>query len=89
MQPYLVQCVAVQTSKEWGQHHPFKIRVGNSKIDGGKHNQLCAGNLRIGKGKMGTFLCANKFGRYVSLHMETKTDEHASYCEVEVYGMVV
>ena len=89
IQPYLVQSVAVQTSKEWGQHRPFEIRVGNGKRDGGKYNPLCAWNLRINNGRMGTFLCANKFGRYVSLHVKTKTDEHTSYCEVEVYGMVV
>eukprot|EP00112_Aurelia_sp_Birch-Aquarium-sp1_P012370 Seg2600.2 transcript_id=Seg2600.2/GoldUCD/mRNA.D3Y31 product=Fucolectin-1 protein_id=Seg2600.2/GoldUCD/D3Y31 len=89
IQPYLVQSVAVQTTKEWGQYNPFEIRVGNSNVDGGKHNPLCAGNLKLEKSKLGTFVCANKFGRYVSLHVETKSDEHTSFCEVEVYGIIV
>eukprot|EP00112_Aurelia_sp_Birch-Aquarium-sp1_P002744 Seg1304.5 transcript_id=Seg1304.5/GoldUCD/mRNA.D3Y31 product=Fucolectin-5 protein_id=Seg1304.5/GoldUCD/D3Y31 len=87
--PYLVQTVAVLSSKDWGQTkiNPFEIRVGYSKANGGKNNPLCAENLIVKEGKMKTVECVNKFGRYVSLNKGYK--EHAIYCEVEVYGMVV
>ena len=87
--PYLVHSVAVSSSKDWGKTHinPFEIRVGYNKADGGKNNPLCAPNLHVKDGKMKTFECKNKFGRYVSVSKDQK--QHVPYCEVEVYGMVV
>eukprot|EP00112_Aurelia_sp_Birch-Aquarium-sp1_P015258 Seg3368.3 transcript_id=Seg3368.3/GoldUCD/mRNA.D3Y31 product=Fucolectin-4 protein_id=Seg3368.3/GoldUCD/D3Y31 len=89
LQPYLVQSVYFLTSIDWGHVNPFEIRVGNNEADGGKHNPLCRGNLNLNKGQSAIYECGNKFGRYVSVHLDREEAGHTSYCEVEVYGMVV
>ncbi|XP_064171435.1 adhesion G protein-coupled receptor E2-like isoform X1 [Anguilla rostrata] len=64
-----------------------EIRIGNSLVDNGNSNPLCAQIPSIPAGGTVTYSCPGMLGRYVTISL-SRTGI-ITLCEVEVYGRVV
>ncbi|XP_035254355.1 adhesion G protein-coupled receptor E2-like [Anguilla anguilla] len=63
-----------------------EIRIGNSLVDNGNSNPLCAQIPSNPPGNILTYSCPGMLGRYVSISLNRKGI--LTLCEVEVYGQV-
>ena len=68
----------------------FDIRVGNSVLNGGTGNPLCAENVKISNSSNFIRLdcLGDILGRFVTLNTYIKLD-FLEVCELEVYGYYV
>ncbi|XP_041963481.1 fucolectin-6-like [Alosa sapidissima] len=87
LSPYIITSVVITNRGDiWPERlNGAEIRIGNSLLENGNNNPLCAVISSIPARFSETFECHGMEGRYVTVVIPRRA-EYLTLCEVEVYG---
>ncbi|XP_073669527.1 fucolectin-like [Paramisgurnus dabryanus] len=76
--------ITARSDAYFDQTNRAEIRIGNSTVNNGNNNPICAVTSGFQRGQTISYSCGVMVGRYINVVMTGRTS-HLALCEVEVY----